>query len=144
MEKKQESLQCPSYIAKPGADLFGILGKDGKVEYLEEPIRIDKTFVEAAKVHEEKTGRSAEERFRFSGKCIEGVCSQWSHENSHCSLVGRVIEAMNKKVEAENSLMPCSIRHSCRWYAQQGALACANCNEIVRVVEQDRLNSLAA
>jgi hypothetical protein len=143
MEKHKESLQCPSYIAKPGADLFGIVGKDGKVEYLDEPIKIDKTFVESAKEYEQNTGKSAEERFRFSGKCIEGGCSQWSHEHASCSLVGKVIEAMNKKAEREELLLPCAIRSKCRWFSQQGALACANCNEIIRNAEKER-QSIAA
>jgi hypothetical protein len=141
--ENEKSLQCPSYIAKPGADLFGIVNPDGKVAYLDEPVKIDKTFVDAAKAHEEETGKAAEERFRFSGKCIQGGCSQWSHAHASCSLVGRVIEAMNKKAEREELLAPCAIRTNCRWYAQQGALACANCNEIVRSVEKERLEMAA-
>lgn len=141
--EKEKSLQCPSYIAKPGADLFGIVSLDGKVEYLPEPIKIDKTFVEAAQVYEEATGRAAEERFRFSGKCIQGGCDQWSIEHASCSLVGRVIEAMNKKAEREEFLAPCAISTNCRWYSQQGALACANCNEIIRNIEKERLATAA-
>jgi hypothetical protein len=56
--KSSEHLLCPSYVAKPGASLFGIVQADGKVDYLPEPIQIDKTFVE-----ETKKGRPAEERF---------------------------------------------------------------------------------
>lgn len=141
--ENEESLQCPSYIAKPGANLFGIVSADGKVEYLEEGIKIDKTFVDAAKIYQTETGKAAEERFRFSGKCIQGGCNQWSNEHASCSLVGKVIEAMNKKAEREEFLAPCAIRSNCRWYSQQGALACANCNEIVRNVEKERLATAA-
>lgn len=137
----EKSLQCPSYVAKPGAELFGIVNKEGQVDYLAEPIKIDKTFVEAAAAQQVITGKAAEERFRFAGKCIQGACGQWDHGHSACSLVGRVIEAMNRK--AETLLVPCAIRSRCRWYAQGGAEACANCNEVVRNVEKERLVTVA-
>ncbi len=141
----ESSKSCPSYIAKPGAELFGIVTTDGQVAYLEESIKIDQTFVEKAAEHEARTGQAAEDRFRFSGKCIQGGCSQWDHEHSACSLVGRIKEALQKKAEAvEAELSPCAIRSSCRWYFQGGADACLHCNEVVRSVEKQRLDALSA
>jgi hypothetical protein len=135
----ENSLQCPSYVAKPGAELFGVVNKEGKVEYLNQPIKVDKNFIDEGKKVQEKTGLALEERFRFSGKCIQGGCHQWSSEHSACSLVGKVMDAMNKKAEA--ALGPCPIRTGCRWFAQAGASACANCDEVVRNVEQRRLET---
>lgn len=121
-----DALLCPSYVAKPGASLFGIVQEDGKVEYLPEPIPIDKTFVEEA-----AKGRPAEERFRFSGNCAKGGCHQW--DGHQCGLVGKIVKALDRSLEG--SLQPCPIRERCRWFAQQGAQACANCNEIIRNIE---------
>ncbi|QKZ11292.1 hypothetical protein [Spirosoma sp. KUDC1026] len=135
--KTEQSLQCPSYVAKSGAELFGIVGQDGTVNYLDEPIRVDQSFVDAAKARQAITGQAAEERFRFAGKCIQGKCGQWDHGHSACSLVGRVIDAMNR--QADQLPVPCAIRSRCRWYSQAGADACANCSEVVRNAEQRRL-----
>ena len=116
-------LTCPGYVAKSGAELFGIAGTNGEVIYLKEAIAIDNTFIE-----ETKNGRPAEERFRFSGKCIEGGCNQWG--NNECGLAKKLIHIINKPVA--QSLQDCAIRHKCRWYEQEKDLACANCTEVFR------------
>ena len=138
---KPKTLQCPSYIAKPGAELFGIVNDDGKIEYLEEAITIDKTFVEAAKLYNETTGRVPEGRFRFSGKCMQGGCSHWNNDHDSCSLISKIIANTNKIPETNSVLFSCAIRSGCRWFAQEGNLACANCNETVRNKEKARLTN---
>ncbi|WP_338870752.1 hypothetical protein WBJ53_23585 [Spirosoma sp. SC4-14] len=119
------SLLCPSSIAKPGATLFGIQDSTGHIEYLEEPIVVDKTFVETA-----RQGRAPEERFRFASNCAKSGCGHWDSGNAGCSLVGKLVEAMNRNVA--QTLPVCAIRSNCRWFHQEGASACANCNEVVR------------
>ncbi|MCF0054651.1 hypothetical protein [Dyadobacter sp. CY356] len=129
----EKSLDCPSYVAKPGADLFGMISENGKVTYLNEAIRIDKTFVE-----ETQKGRPAEERFRFSGKCIQHGCHQW--EDGKCGLIQKVIQLHQNPPSA--FIQHCAIRHTCRWYAQEKELACANCSEVFRNSEMVFLQSL--
>ena len=119
------SLLCPSSIAKPGAELFGVQDAAGHIEYLDEPIVIDKTFVDVA-----RQGRAPEERFRFASNCAKNGCGHWAGEGTVCGLVGKIVDAMNRKAEAE--LVACPIRDRCRWYHQQGATACASCDEVVR------------
>lgn len=119
------ALLCPSSLAKPNAELFGVLDAEGKIEYLEKPITINQTFIDTA-----KESRAPEERFRFAATCIKGACHQWDASHSNCGLVGRIIESLNKKVEA--SLPACSIRDRCRWFHQDAEKACYNCNEVVR------------
>lgn len=119
------ALLCPSSLAKPNAELFGILDSSGQIEFLETSITIDKTFIEAA-----KDSRAPEERFRFAANCIKGGCHQWDASHANCGLVGKIIENMNKQVD--KFLPICSIRDRCRWYHQESELACHNCNEIVR------------
>ena len=125
---QSDRLLCPSYVAKPGALLYGVVSTEGQVEYLEEPIRVDQTFVtEASK------GRAPEERFRFAGACIGKGCGQWDTTGASCGLVGKIVENMNRKAEA--ALPECGIRPTCRWFAQQGSVACASCPEIIRNVK---------
>lgn len=120
-------LTCPSYVAKSGAELFGIAGTDGEVIYLKQVIAIDNIFIE-----ETKNGRPAEERFRFSGKCIENACKQW--KNNQCGLTQKLIKRINKPIAS--TLQDCPIRQKCRWYEQEKDLACANCTQVFRNKEQ--------
>lgn len=131
-QKSADPLLCPSYISKPGAQLFGIQNSDGKISYLKESIPVDQTFVAAAQL-----GRPAEERFRFAGKCIERGCHQWSDTQQQCGLAGAIIARMNMPLS--NASEHCPIRSRCRWFAQNGMLACANCSEIVRNLEVKHL-----
>lgn len=119
------SLLCPSTVAKPGAELFGVQNGSGRIEYLDESIVIDQTFVDVA-----RQGRAPEERFRFASNCAKNGCSHWAGQSTGCGLVGKIVDAMNRKAEA--TLVACAIRDRCRWFHQQGAAACANCDEIVR------------
>lgn len=123
-----QNLLCPSYVAKPGATLFGIVNAEGKIDYLPEAVEIDKTFVDEA-----KKGRTPEARFRFAGNCAKSGCHQWDKEGHNCSLVGRIVNALDRPVQA--ALQDCAIRDRCRWFAQEGASACANCNEVMRNIE---------
>ena len=128
LKKKSEDKLCPSYTCKTGAKLFGIVGKAGTVSYLETPITVTETFVK-----EVSDGVPPEQRFRFSGKCIEGGCSQWDAGSSRCTLAKKVIETIG---QAHTELSNCAIRGKCRWYAQDGEKACFSCNEVLRNMEE--------
>ncbi|RAJ92504.1 hypothetical protein LX87_04834 [Larkinella arboricola] len=134
---KEDSLLCPSYLAKPGAQLFGLVNAEGRISYLRHPITIDATFVQAA-----RAGRPAEERFRFAGKCIQNGCHQWSDAKQACALVDRLIDQMEKTAEA--SLPACPIRSRCRWFRQRGQTACAQCDEVIRHKEITFIDALSA
>jgi hypothetical protein len=117
---------CPSYVAKPNIDLFGIVGADGSLLYLKNTITIDNTFIK-----ETLNGRPAEERFRFSGKCVEKGCNHW--ESNKCGLIEKLIHTTRNPI-SEN-LQHCAIRDKCRWFLQENKLACSNCNEVFRSQE---------
>lgn len=119
------SLLCPSYVAMPNAELFGVVGRSGEVVFLKESIVIDEIFIE-----ETKKGRPAEERFRFAGKCVKKMCKHWVNDNQECGLVEKLIHINNKPIS--KNLQECPIRLECRWYAQEKELACANCKEVFR------------
>ena len=121
-----KQLTCPSYLAKPGAELFGIADHNGSVQFLQSTIVIDNTFI-----NEALKGRKPEERFRFAGKCIERGCIHWASDTKECTLVGKLIDALGNTPSAP-SLTMCPIRSRCRWFDQAGELACVNCTLVLR------------
>lgn len=116
---------CPSYVAKAGSEIIGIVNAVGKIELLSQTIKIDKTFIEEA-----KKSKPAEERFRFSGKCITSGCKHWENQEKKCGLAEKVIHTYQRQVE--NSPEVCPIREKCQWFYQEKYLACASCTEIFR------------
>ncbi len=119
------SLLCPSYLAKSGAELFGIVNGKDEVVLLAQTIKIDNTFVEEA-----QKGKPAEERFRFAGKCITSGCRHWVGIEQKCGLTEKVIHTYQKPIENASEI--CPIRQKCRWYFQDKELACANCTVVFR------------
>lgn len=119
---------CPSYIGKAGAQLFGVVNKDGKVQFIT-PLTVTEEFLELNK------GKSSlEQRFRFTGKCVEKGCAQWNNEESRCSLSRKVQDLDLKNRTRE--LTYCPIRSQCRWFHQDGNVACFSCNEVTRNMEE--------
>lgn len=118
---------CPSYLGKTGAQLFGVMGKDGKVQFIT-PLTVTEEFLEL-----NRECHNLEQRFRFTGKCVEKGCSQWNNEESKCSLSKKIQDLDNERVQ---KLSFCPIRTQCRWYFQDGEKACFSCNEITRNMEE--------
>ncbi len=115
---------CPSYLGKVGAQLFGVVNKDGKVQFIT-PLAVTEEFVQQ--------NDHLEQRFRFAGKCVEKGCAQWNNEESKCSLSQKVQELdLNQNKE----LSFCPIRSQCRWFSQDGNEACFSCNEVTRNMEE--------
>jgi hypothetical protein len=130
--KNDQNKLCPSYYAKPGAKLYGIVNGSGFIDYLQSTIEIDETFISEA-----NKGRAPEKRFRFAGNCAKNGCKQWNGKGKECGLIDKIIEIVDN---AENSdLQHCPIREKCRWFAQKQGLACAQCNEIIRNIESKSL-----
>lgn len=121
---------CPSTCCQEGVRLLGVLTPVGKVAYVQPPITISAAFVERA----EALGHP-ERRFRFTGPCVEADCPQWT--GAGCGIVDIAIQETPVGFPTDacspgaNNLPACGIRHSCRWYAQRGGLACAVCPTLV-------------
>jgi hypothetical protein len=128
MKEMEEDLLCPSYVAKPGALLFGVVNRAGFINYLSATLEVTEGFIE-----EGTQGRPLETRFRFAGKCAKGACKQWQSDKKNCGLTDQVIDIFQNTPPL--ALAPCPIREKCRWYRQQQSLACAQCNEIIRNIE---------
>jgi hypothetical protein len=123
----ENPIHCPSARCTPGAILLGIVLPDGRVAYARDRVVIDREFVEVA-----QNGRPPEQRFRFSSPCVESGCRQWT--GARCSVIDDVVDFAAAEATgppSPDALPACSIRPTCRWFRQQGALACAVCPEIV-------------
>jgi hypothetical protein len=116
-----EELLCPSARCEEGAILLGVVGPNSRVGFIRPRITVDQDFVEAA-----RGGRAPEKRFRFAQPCIEDGCRHWQSGRCHVADV-----AAAREEAVERPLPACSIRPSCRWFAQSGAAACAACPYVV-------------
>jgi hypothetical protein len=121
---------CPSSYCAEGATLLGVIGPEGKLIYRETLTKVDKAFVEIA-----SQGRSPEKRFRFAHKCVKCGCKQWV--GGECSVIDTVLAAFTAPATADAPLPNCSIRATCRWFAQRGAAACSICPEITTDTRED-------
>jgi len=121
---------CPSSRAKPGSELIGVRQDDGTVAILPQPLPVDEAFLRIAAGH----ALAPEQRFRFTNKCVESGCSQWT--GSRCGVIDQALTMMENA--AADSLPACGIRPSCRWFHQSGAAACAACTIVItRTTEAD-------
>ncbi|HEV2504223.1 MAG TPA: hypothetical protein VGV39_14190 [Mesorhizobium sp.] len=125
---------CPSAPAEAGALLIGVVGSDGIVQPIPTRLEIDSDFIARAS----KAG-APEARFRFAGRCVEGKCRQWT--GNSCGVIEKVLAGMtDQAIDPAAGLPRCSIRGSCRWYAQRGGDACRAC---IYVVTDQRADQLA-
>jgi hypothetical protein len=83
----RKKIMCPSSKAQPGAQLLGVRQDDGTVAILPQPLRIDEAFVETA-----NAVAPAEQRFRFTNKCVESGCMQWT--GTRCGVADKVLSAI--------------------------------------------------
>ena len=114
---------CPSSRCEEGALLLGRATSEGDVRFLDQPIPVDKQFVETARA------AGAPERYlRFAGSCLEGTCPQW--RDGGCN-VARRVEALTGDRVRDDPFPKCSIRPTCRWWRQIGSYACRSCRYIL-------------
>jgi len=120
---------CPSSRCAEGAQLLGVVQKDGRVAFTPDEIWVDTTFVQIAHL-----GRKPEARFRFASPCQRGRCEQWTGER--CGVVDAVVDALSEaEVPHGLSLPRCSIRSRCRWFAQSGAEGCRVCPFVITDID---------
>lgn len=117
------SHRCPSARCREGAELLGIVRADGSVAYLGRRVRIDGEFARTAA----GTG-SPETRFRFSDRCVEQGCGQWT--GSRCGVIDDVVARLPGPAAA-TPLPRCAMRSDCRWFAQSGPRACGVCPFVI-------------
>ena len=128
-QRDQWSATCPSAPPEPGSALLGIVTAPGQVAYLNPGIPATQEMIDSLA----KSGIAIENRLRFSGGCMEHHCVQWAGKPGagRCGLIDHALEALST-AESLATLPHCSIRGTCRWFAQHKRAACAVCPEIIR------------
>ena len=115
---------CPS--AREDSEdsvIFGISGgtvEEPRVSYLPEiqPVT-DELLALAEPV-------APTEVFRFAVSCAEQGCVHF--DGANCRLAQRIVKGLSEVTE---TLPPCRIRQSCRWWLQEGKAACFRCPQVV-------------
>ena len=84
---------------------------------------------------------SVSEVFRLAARCEEHRCSQFA--DGRCSLGERIVKGTDAVVD---TLPSCTIRATCRWFAEQGEPACLRCPQVVTLILLgcDKLSQAAA
>jgi len=118
------SLLCPS--ARPemeGSVAFGIIvgtADEPRLVHFEQPQPVTDELLALSRPV------APTEVFRFAASCAESKCQHF--DGSNCRLAGRVVEMLPTVAE---TLPPCRIRSSCRWWQQEGKAACFRCPQVV-------------
>ena len=131
MARSDQKTMCPSSQAKEGAQLLGVRQEDGTVAILPQPLPVGKTFIETA-----NRTSPAEQKFRFTNKCVEGGCQQWNGKG--CGIADRLVEHLDK-LTVSVRLPPCGIRSSCRWHQQSGPDACRVCPYVITQLSKEEV-----
>jgi hypothetical protein len=129
MAREDEKIMCPSNKLKQGSLLLGARQDDGTVAIFPQALAVDAEFINLAQNHP----TPPEERFRFTNKCIEGGCKQWT--GSECGVVNNAVKFLNAVAEIDPRF-PCSIRSNCRWFLQKQYDACKICPYILTEITE--------
>jgi hypothetical protein len=127
MTAPKDGLSCPS--AQPNmqdARIFGVIGgsaEEPRIAYLKESAVVDPSALEQLGPLEPT------QVFRFAARCEESRCVHFN--GSRCTLAERIVAKLAPVVD---TLPPCLIRPTCRWYAERGAEACLRCPQVVTMV----------
>lgn len=124
MPDTDDQRTCPSAQPHlPDARVIGVvLGGDAgpRVSYLERDVTVSA----------EDLGMLGDVRptrvLRFAAKCQSGSCAQF--RDGACRL-GRDVAAMIGQADAAPPA--CSIRRTCRWFAENGPSVCLRCSRVV-------------
>ena len=133
-EPDGRSATCPSAPPEPGSALLGVVTGPGQVAYINPPIPATEEMLDSFA----RSGIPIENRMRFSGRCMEHRCVQWAGGPGagRCGLIDHALVELSITEGAE-TLPHCSIRATCRWFAQHKRAACAACPEIIRRPSRD-------
>jgi hypothetical protein len=107
------------------------------ISLLPEPLPLDDEFL--AKVKEDPV--PVEQRFRFTNKCVESGCTQWTGKT--CGVIENVLKHLDQLPQL-STLPRCSLRPSCRWFVQEGASACRACPYIITEITEAEVLAYSA
>jgi hypothetical protein len=115
---------CPSSRCEEGAVVLGVIDAKGVVGYISPALPVYAEFV-----NQSCGDGSLERRFRFAAACQEKGCQNWIE--GQCAVIEDALRVAGNipsiEGSTESNLPRCSIRRSCRWFAQRGPDACGIC-----------------
>ncbi|MGW4498580.1 hypothetical protein ACWENR_08175 [Micromonospora sp. NPDC004336] len=115
---------CPSTPAANATVFLGMITPAGRVAYVTPPLPAEVALAQAG------PGAAVESTYRLAGPCVTARCGFWTGE--HCGLGERLVASYRETAGTREAALPrCAIRRTCRWYAEQGAAACAACSHVV-------------
>jgi hypothetical protein len=119
-----DRMSCPS--AQPNQDVSVVIGvvatQGGKPQVSLLPNSVPLRLV----AHLIPDTIPATEVLRLAAPCAELHCAHFSGDR--CTLASRIVARLPPIVDR---LSPCAIRPSCRWWHQEGPVACHRCPQIV-------------
>lgn len=120
---------CPSAPPEPGSVLLGVVAGKGQVAYLNPSPPVTPELL----ITLSQYGVPVENRVRFAGPCMEHRCVQWQGQAGagRCGVIDHAIDVLEITSGAD-TLPHCTIRQSCRWFAQHNRAACKACPEVIR------------
>lgn len=139
MPRDTSDYSCPS--AQPDSEdarVFGVVVGDvaePRIAYLAKDVVVSEEMIQTA------GGVSPTRIFRFAGKCVNGACAQF--KDGGCRLGGDVSKGI---APVSDRLPPCTIRRTCRWFAENGPDVCLRCARVVTTLmgEDTTLSPIAA
>lgn len=129
MAHQPTDYSCPSAQPDmPDARVFGVVLGDvaePRVAYLEKGVAVTPEMLE-------RTGGVSPTRvLRFAGACANSACGQF--KDGGCRLGKDILKELAPAVDR---VPPCTIRATCRWFAENGPDICLRCARVVTSVHE--------
>ncbi len=129
--KTDQQLDCPSAPHQhPEARLLGVvLEEEGeaRVAYVEKDTALPEDFDPGS------LGIDPGHALRFAAPCANRGCGQW--RDGACGLGKAIIEQLAPVVDVAPA---CTLRQTCRWYAENGKASCLRCPQITTRVHPSK------
>lgn len=121
-------LTCPSaQPGLPGARIIGVVRRDGDGEGAEARVRtLPRSLPVESLIHLVPAELRPTEVLRFGAPCAGGDCAHF--DGAACGLARRIVARLPVVVD---TLRPCTIRSTCRWFHQERGAACRRCPQVV-------------
>lgn len=106
--------------------MFGIVGGDTgnpRLSYLQKGVVVPEEMLVPP------AGISPTRIFRFAGECVGAQCAQFG--GGQCQLGTKISQMLDPVTDAPPA---CTIRATCRWFAENGTAACVRCPQVVTTV----------
>jgi hypothetical protein len=129
---------CPSADAEmSGSTIFGIVVGTPESPYV---VHLDRVKPIPPELLALDSPVKPSEIFRIAAPCIENGCKHF--DGTNCRLTARIVDGLPTVTER---IPACAIRSTCRWWYQEGAAACARCQQVVRdnyIVSEQLIHSI--